>query len=889
MARKPTVSLKLLLSTLATLFASVPAHAIADAAADAPSRDIGDYAVFAVTGDIVWYGATSMPASLAMGANQGAIRILDDTDASATEFYVAAPHVEVQGTSNVARVFSQTLNVGAQANVSAERTIQEFPLLGAADFPTIEEIECSGENVTVTGANSPVRLEPGRYDTVTVAMNQRIELVAGGHYELCRMLLNPASSILVHGDNTIVLRDFLATQARVRMDGAGACGARWFAAGVINSGMPNAAAFDFGDGNGPGNRALIAGQFLTPGRISMEQHNDYIGRFWAGDVMAGQENEVSRTLSACLAPQCGDGNLDPGEDCDDGNNREDDCCSALCSTTAVGSACNDGRFCTANDVCDAAGACRGSGDPCPGADGDADCSESCDEATSACDAPDPFATPCSTGLFCSGSGACEQGECIAASDSPCPGADGDENCSETCDEATRSCTAPDTIGSDCDDGAFCTTADTCRHGGVCAGDDITPCSDGDGDGDGNCNESCDEIADTCTAPDPQGAACNDGLFCTGHDVCNGAGECTGSGDSCASGDGDHDCSEACDEASRTCTAPDPNGVACEDGLACTIGDQCSLGTCLSGAELGCDDGDPCTDDFCDNTGGCTYVFNSVPCDDGNACTQIDTCQRGACVGTQPVDCEDGDLCSVDTCDPRDGSCWSAVIPDPTCNEDGDTRTRFTTPFNPTGLTQRASVKAVWRGTRNGLTTEREELADPTRGGRWALCVFDSDSGRVDLRYRLDLDRTGVDERAWRRRETRNKLVYKLRAPTGTPDGASSARMIIDKHNRAILKIAAGANVGCKPQCRNKFQPPLPVDDERLFALDPETLVQWKSSTGACWSSSYREARTNNPQEFNAVVHPRKSGASTTTKTKTMRSMRSTRTKRTTRTTTQGLD
>ena len=49
---------------------------------------------------------------------------------------------------------------------------------------------------------------------------------------------------------------------------------------------------------------------------------------------------------------CGNGVLDPGESCDDGNRRDGDCCSASCVAAAVGSSCaDDGQGCTA-DVCD---------------------------------------------------------------------------------------------------------------------------------------------------------------------------------------------------------------------------------------------------------------------------------------------------------------------------------------------------------------------------------------------------------------------------------------------------------------------------------------------------------------------------------------------------------
>jgi hypothetical protein len=815
----------------------------------APALDeIGGYALFAEH-DIDWHGSVAMPEHMNLGSNTGAIRFAASTAANASGSAVAATTVELQGQTTVGMLYAGNIIAGPDAVIENQGATPTFPLVSASRLPLTPAIECGGATIVVGTGNSPYVLEPGRYDTVTVTRDQRIELVPGGHYELCRMNLNRGSSILVDASNTILIRDFLSSETRVRFDGPSACGARWVALGVVDSGAPNSAAFDFGDGNGQSNRALIAGQFFTPARIAMEQHNDYVGRFWADSILAGPEDMVSRTLSSCNAAFCGDGNLDEGEECDDGNNSEGDCCTALCRIGEVSSSCDDGLFCTKTDTCNASGDCRGTTSPCIGPDSDDNCSESCDEASRTCTAPDPYDSPCDDGLFCDGSeDRCRAGICEGTQSSPCPGPDGDGNCNESCNENAQDCSAPDPADASCDDGLFCTTTDTCREGGVCAGSG-SPCPSPDGDS--NCSESCDEETQLCVAPDLAGSPCSDGLFCTAIDQCDGNGQCTGKGDPCPGADGDGDCSERCDEATQSCDAPDPEGSACQDGSPCSLGDSCSAGTCLSGEEVSCNDGNPCTQDFCDPEGGCTSVFNQAPCDDRNGCTTVDRCELGVCIGSQPVDCSDGDLCNVDTCDPRDGSCRSATIPAQDCNEDGDGRTQFVLPFLPAAEISGDGLRSMWRGNRDGVPTTREQIADPTIGEAWALCVFDTKSGTPELRHRLNLDPSTTPPESWKRRETKNKLIYKLNTSDGNSDGVSAVKMLVDRHHRAVFKLAAGANVGCRSDCRLKFQAPEAIDDERLFAMEPETIMQWKSSKGACWSTRYAEANENSPLMFNA--------------------------------------
>src|SRR5262249_38699951 len=77
--------------------------------------------------------------------------------------------------------------------------------------------------------------------------------------------------------------------------------------------------------------------------------------------------------------------------------------------------------------------------------------------------------------------------------------------------------------------------------------------------------------------------------------------------------------------------------------------------CNPGTPLNCDDGNVCTDDACDPVSGCGHTNNSASCDDGNACTTGDVCVEGACTGGPALDCDDDNVCTDDSCNPVGGS------------------------------------------------------------------------------------------------------------------------------------------------------------------------------------------------------------------------------------------
>jgi MYXO-CTERM domain-containing protein len=109
--------------------------------------------------------------------------------------------------------------------------------------------------------------------------------------------------------------------------------------------------------------------------------------------------------------------------------------------------------------------------------------------------------------------------------------------------------------------------------------------------------------------------------------------------------------------SGVCTYPF-NVAPCDDDEVCTENDVCSLGVC-QGSLVGCEDGNPCTTNYCDFGSGCALANNVDPCDDGDVCTEMDECAAGVCAGV-PASCNDDDVCTADSCDP-DVGCTSEPI------------------------------------------------------------------------------------------------------------------------------------------------------------------------------------------------------------------------------------
>jgi len=262
-----------------------------------------------------------------------------------------------------------------------------------------------------------------------------------------------------------------------------------------------------------------------------------------GPMVSNPDNGLSfpRTDVEALFVVCGNDEVEAGEDCDDGNTADGDCCSSTCVFEPAGSGCDDGDACTTSDACDGAGVCSQS-----------------------------TALDCDDQLFCNGVETCDSGSGCQPGTPPVL-EDGVSCTLDACDEANDIVTHTPDDGA-CDDDAWCNGAEVCdllldcQTGTPPPLDDSVLCT----------IDACDETNDVVVHT-PDDGACADSTWCNGAGVCDSIFDCQ-PGTPPPLDDSVFCTIDACDETNDVVIhiEYDPR----------------------------CDDGDPCTADLCDAVAGC---------------------------------------------------------------------------------------------------------------------------------------------------------------------------------------------------------------------------------------------------------------------------------------------
>jgi len=194
----------------------------------------------------------------------------------------------------------------------------------------------------------------------------------------------------------------------------------------------------------------------------------------------------------------------------------------------------------------------------------------------------------------------------------------------------------------------------------------------------------------------------------------------------ACGDGVVDAGEDCDDGnlddgdccSSTCTLVGVENPICEDGAFCTINYSCPDTTCLP-QPRSCDDGNPCTTDYCDeNIDACVNAARQFGiCDDGLFCTVNDSCVSGVC-GSDQTPCGDDNACTADSCDEGTQSCsYVDRMPSATCRQ--AQASGLVIKNNETDA--KDSIQWKWS---KGAATPHEDFLDPIYSTDYTLCAYD---------------------------------------------------------------------------------------------------------------------------------------------------------------------
>ncbi|HKY34351.1 MAG TPA: N-acetylmuramoyl-L-alanine amidase [Polyangiaceae bacterium] len=378
------------------------------------------------------------------------------------------------------------------------------------------------------------------------------------------------------------------------------------------------------------------------------------------DVCSGTER--CDDAGACLP--------DEPPNLDDGNLCTTDSCSASGGIShtpvAAGTSCADGEPCNGDELCDAAGSCPAAASPVFD-DGNPCTIDSCVPGVGASHEPAPNGTSCADQDPCDGQELCDGGGVCAAGTAP-PLDDGNPCTTDSCDPARGIVHEPIPAGSLCADADVCNGAERCDADGTCQpsapsqADDGNPCT----------IDVCDPVAGVSHPPAPAGTYCDEDA-----DVCNGVSRCDGAG-LCAPGvaparDDQNPCTlDDCDPSQGMTHTPLPAGTSCADANACNGNEMCSgAGVCEPGIPPLIDDGNPCTIDSCDPQYGVLIVpvQPGESCSDGNPCNGLEVCGTGgACLHGDPA-IDDQNPCTVDSCAPELGILHEPLPAGSSCGND----------------------------------------------------------------------------------------------------------------------------------------------------------------------------------------------------------------------------
>lgn len=265
---------------------------------------------------------------------------------------------------------------------------------------------------------------------------------------------------------------------------------------------------------------------------------------------------------------------------------------------------------------------------------------------------------------------------------------------------------------------------------------------------------------------------------------------------------------------------------CDTGCLCPP--VCGDGFVQAGEQ--CDDGGTAGGDCCSAT--CQFEASGSSCLDGNVCNGAEVCNgAGTCTVGTAIDCDDGNACTQDSCDPPTGLCTSDPAPATTCLAAGkgslQVKDHATKPVD--------QIKWKWS---RGAAFVQSAIGEPQSVATYTMCVYDETAGAASVAATLTLPPSPL----WVSKAPKG---WQYKDKLGNSDGIQQ------------IKFKPGLSTKTKVQVKAKginLPTPTPFGATEFFDQDPNVTVQlFNSQTSTCWTSSFGTgtSKKNTVNQFKA--------------------------------------
>jgi hypothetical protein len=212
-----------------------------------------------------------------------------------------------------------------------------------------------------------------------------------------------------------------------------------------------------------------------------------------------------------------------------------------------------------------------------------------------------------------------------------------------------------------------------------------------------------------------------------------------------------------------------------------------------------------------------------------------TCTGGVCGGGSTTNCDDGNLCTVDTCDSVNGCVHTGTPVAPgSCLDAGKTQLFVVNSTNKTQL--------KWQWKKGQQPVPNTALGSPDSSTDYSLCIYD-ESGAAP--YLVASYTVPGGSASW----SVKGITAKFSDKAGSNDGITSikAKASPDVGSSSISLKASGSSLVL----------PAPIDTGdpgQYFKQNPAMIAQMLNSAGTCWSTTFNPdiTKKNTATEYKAV-------------------------------------